>query len=206
MSENRATGQVRPRDPIRGTAIAVGVAVAMAAVAMTGLVQAQQAPPAAVDQPAQSPAPAPLPPAAQASPPSDKKDGFLTAFERWWDKSAADFKASVDENNAKWRQLGERSEKAAKDAATASKEAADAFSNLSKIRVVEGRQVCATAANGSPDCNAAAEVICKDKGFTSGKSADIQTNRKCSARAWLSGSPSGDDCKVETIVLKAACQ
>ena len=36
--------------------------------------------------------------------------------------------------------------------------------------------------------------------------ADIQTSRKCSARAWLSGNPSDSACTMETVVTKAACQ
>ena len=103
------------------------------------------------------------------------------------DETNAKLKASVEQNNARWRELSEQSEKAAKEAAIAQKEAADAFKNLAKTRVIEGRQVCEVAPNGSPDCQAAAEVICKGKGFAIGKSADITTTRKCSARASWSG-------------------
>ena len=120
------------------------------------------------------------------------------------DKSAKDFKASVDESNAKWREFGEKTQKAAEDAAAAQKEAAEAFKNLPNARVIEGRQICATAANGSPDCQAAAEVICRNKGFRKGQSADIQTTRKCSAKAFLSRN--AGECKTETVVVKAACQ
>jgi hypothetical protein len=166
-----------------------------------------------------------------------KREGFFDALGRWFDKSARDFKASVDEanakwrasvedtnaklkakadesnarwkasvdeNNAKWRELGQRTEKAAQEAAAAQKEAADAFKNLANTRMVEGRQVCEPAPNGSPDCQAAAEVICKGKGFATGKSADITTARKCSARALLHRDES--DCRTETVVIKAACQ
>lgn len=120
------------------------------------------------------------------------------------DETNAKLKASVDESNAKWREFGKQSEKAAKDAAAAQKEAADAFKNLANTRVIEGRQVCEPAPNGSPDCQAAAEVICKGKGFAIGKSADITTTRKCSARALLQRDAS--ECRTETVVIKAACQ
>jgi hypothetical protein len=160
----------------------------------------QQAPLAPSDQPS---APPPLPPA-EAAPP--KKDGFFDALEKWWDKSAADFKAGVDKSQDDWRKLNERNEKAAKDAAAAAKEAAEALSKLSSTRIVEGRETCTVAPNGSPDCNAAAEKICKAKGFAIGTSADIQTNKKCSVRAWLSRDSSESACTMETIVTKAACQ
>jgi hypothetical protein len=161
------------------------------------LVWAQAAPPA----PANPSSPAQVPPQAQPAPepPPPRKEGFIGALGRWWDKSAADFKSSLDESKETWRKLNERNEKAAKDAA-------DALSRLSNAKIVDGRERCEIAPNGSPDCQMAAEKICKAKGFAQGKSADIQTSRKCSARAWLSGSPPDSACTYETIVVKAACQ
>lgn len=179
-------------------------------------------PPASFAPPASPPQPA-EPPATEAP---RKPANALEAFGRWWEDSAAQFKQSVDDSNAKWRQsveesnakwrqsveennakwrqsvddLNARNEKAAKDAAAA----AEAFGNLSKIRMVEGRQVCETAANGAPDCQTAAEIFCKSKGFTTGKSADITTTRKCSARSLIRRESYG--CKVETVMIKAACQ
>ena len=149
---------------------------------------------------------APAPPAAQ--PPVEeaprKPDDFFDQFNRWWDKSAADFKQSIEDQNSKWRELNAKSEKAAKDAAAASREAAEAFKSLSNARMVEGRRVCEVAANGSPDCQTAAETLCRSKGFKTGKSADITTSRKCSIRGMLHRDSS--ECKVETVMIKAACQ
>ena len=183
------------------------------------------APAPQLEQQVQPPQPAaPQLPQQQEAP--RKPEGFFDAIGRWWTKSSRDFKASVDaanakwrasveetnarlkasanENNARWRELGERTEKAAKETAAAQKEAADAFRNLAKTRMVEGRQICELAPNGSPDCQAAAEVICKNKGFAIGKSADITTTRKCSARALLQRDES--ECRTQTVVIKAACQ
>ena len=169
----------------------------------------------------------------QASEAPRKDEGFFGAWQRWnrelkakvdeanakWrasveeanaklkaraDETNAKLKASVDESNARWREMNQRTEQAVKEAAAAQKEAADAFKNLAKTRLVEGRQVCEPAPNGSPDCQAAAEAICKDKGFAIGKSADITTSRKCSARALLRRDES--ECRTETVVIKAACQ
>jgi hypothetical protein len=162
-----------------------------------------------------------------------KPEGFFDAFGRWsrdfkakvdeanakWkasvdetnaklkasaDETNAKLKQSVEESNARWRELQQRNEKAVKEAAAAQKEAAEAFKNLANTRIIEGRQACETAPNGSPDCQAAAEVICKGKGFSIGKSADITTSRKCSARALLQRDES--ECRTETVVIKAACQ
>lgn len=170
----------------------------------SGPVVAQQEAPGQLAPPA-PPQSGPVLPAAPAEA-APKKEGFLEALGKWWDKSAADFKASLDKSQEEWRKLNERNEKAARDAAAAAREAAEALSKLSGTRIVEGREICAVAPNGSPDCQVAAEKICKAKGFSLGKSADIQTNRKCSARAWLSGNPSDSACTMETVVIKAACQ
>ena len=196
-----------------------------------GIAQVPPAAPEAAAPAAETPPPPPPPPQVQEAP--RKPEGFFDAFGRWsrdfkakideanakWrasveetnaklkarnDETNAKLKQSVEENNAKWRELSERTGKAAKEAAAAQKEAADAFKNLANTRVIEGRQVCEPAANGSPDCQAAAEVICKAKGFAIGKSADITTTRKCSARALLQRDES--DCRTETTVIKAACQ
>ncbi len=143
------------------------------------------------------------PPAAAPAPPP-KKEGFFDALGRWWDRSAADFNANVDKMKGQIEALNERTAKAARDAASATRDATDALVRLPNTRIVEGRERCDIAPNGSPDCNAAAETICRSKGFTIGKSASIEQARKCSARALLSRSD--EDCTNETIVTRAACQ
>jgi hypothetical protein len=182
-----------------------------------------------VAEPASEPSPAPAP--VEAAPP--KPEGFFDAFNRWgrdfkakvdeanakWrasvdetiaklkasaDEAAAKFRSGVEENNARWRALHQKNEKATQEAVARQKEAAEAFKNLANTRMVEGRQVCEIAPNGSPDCQSAAERICKDKGFAIGKSADITTTQKCSARALLRRN--ADECRTVSVVIKAACQ
>ena len=110
-------------------------------------------------------------------------------------------KSSIDEIN-------ERSDKAAKEAAAATKSATDAMLKLPATRMVDGRERCEVAPNGSPDCRAAVEAICKAKGFASGNSLDTQTAEKCSPRAWLTRrlTGEGEPCRIETFVTRAACQ
>jgi hypothetical protein len=91
-------------------------------------------------------------------------------------------------------------------AKAAAKDAAEKFSKLPGSRVVEGRERCEVAPNGSADCRAAVEAMCRSKGLTSGKSLDIQQAEKCPVRAWLAGPPTKSDCKVETHVTRAVCQ
>jgi hypothetical protein len=86
-------------------------------------------------------------------------------------------------------------------------DAADALSRLTKSPGVKGRAACPVAANGAPDCKAAADKLCQSKGFKEGKSLDVDTTRSCSARALLSGrKPEESECRTETYVTRAVCQ
>ena len=174
-------------------------------------VQSPQAQSPQTQPPATQPAPpvAPQPAApAQASPPPAQKEGFFDALGRWWDKSAAEWDSGMKKLKSQIDAANERNAKAAadatRDAVTATKDATDALIKLPSMRIVEGKERCLLAPNGSPDCNAAAEQLCKAKGFASGKSANIESARKCSARALLSRNEA--DCVNETIVTRAACQ
>lgn len=146
-----------------------------------------QQPPAdqqAQPPPAETPAPAPAP-----SPSGSSKPGLIDALNKWFDKGAADIKETFGKTGK------------------AAKEATDALTKLPGARVVEGRERCVIAANGSPDCVAAAEAVCKSKGFASGKSLETQATQKCPARVWLSGrTPSEGECPTETFVIKSVCQ
>jgi hypothetical protein len=86
-------------------------------------------------------------------------------------------------------------------------DAADALSRLTKSPGVKGRAACPVAANGAPDCKAAADKLCQSKGFKEGKSLDVDTARNCSAKALLSGrKPEESECRTETYVTRAVCQ
>jgi len=156
--------------------------------------QAQPQPPAAAPQPSQQ----------APQPPPRTKEGIFDALGRWWDQSAADFDASLKKMKTQMEEANDRNAKAARDAVTATKEATDALVKFPTTRIVEGRERCVIAPNGSPDCGVAAETICKGKGFASGKSANIESARKCSGRAILTRNE--QDCVNETIVTRAACQ
>ncbi len=70
-----------------------------------------------------------------------------------------------------------------------------------------GRERCALAQNGAPDCEPAAQALCKGKGFQGGKSIDTQSERKCPPRLLLSGrAPSDAECPTEMFVTRAMCQ
>jgi hypothetical protein len=86
-------------------------------------------------------------------------------------------------------------------------DAAGALSRWTTSPGVKGRAACPVAANGAPDCKAAADKLCQSKGFKEGKSLDVDTARNCSARALLSGrKPDESECRTETYVTRAVCQ
>jgi len=84
----------------------------------------------------------------------------------------------------------------------------DATESLTRVQtVITGRATCPVTANGAPDCNAAAEQLCRAKGFKSGKSLDIETAEKCSVKAYLSGrTGKPGECRTENFVTRAVCQ
>jgi hypothetical protein len=175
-------------------------------------------PPAAEPPAAQPPAaqpPAAPPPAAQppAAPPPNAgyQPGFIDVFGRFIGESAAklssQFSSQLKGTNETLGNLGSQTTDAAKGAVGTAKDAAGAIIGLPNARIVTGRERCAAAANGAPDCRAAADAACRGKGFASGKSLDTQSAQKCPARVWLSGRmPAEGDCQLETFVTRAVCQ
>jgi hypothetical protein len=88
--------------------------------------------------------------------------------------------------------------------------ALDATEDLPRLgpqTVVRGRTVCPLAANGAPDCKTASDQLCKAKGYKEGKSVDIESAEKCSAKVYLSGRTGAPgECRMENFVTSAMCQ
>ena len=145
---------------------------------------------------------------AQPAPPP-KKEGFFDALGQWWDQSAADFDANLKKMKSSDRR-GQRAQRQGRARGDARCRHRDQGSDRRACRNCRPRassrasERCALAPNGSPDCGPAAEAICKAKGFKTGQSANIESARKCSARALLTRNE--QDCTNETIVTRAACQ
>jgi len=176
---------------IRGTGVVLAALAGALLLCLSAA--AQQGEPAA---PAGSAA---APPASQEPSPS-YRPGFLEALGRWLGSS----KSAIDSQLGTGGEVlgGLRSK--ADDAA---KQAAGAIVGLPGTRVVSGRETCALAQNGAPDCGAAAEALCRGKGFTAGQSLEINSAHKCSAWVWLSGRvPDERQCSLETYVTRAVCR
>ena len=207
---------------IRLAARHTAVALAFACLVASGAALAQSA------QPAQPLPPAPPPAAEAEGPPAARKEGRVRrglqglarpvggglqiqlgedeGVQRAGRKNAKEFNEKAFQGA---KEFNEKAAQNAKEAAAATaavtKDATEALMKLPNTRVIEGKETCELAPNGSPDCAKAAEKICKAKGFGGGKSAEVQQVRKCSARAWLDGAGQSA-CTNESIVVRATCQ
>jgi hypothetical protein len=157
---------------------------------------------AAAAQAPQGPPPAPqgqAEPKAQPDPSPGYKPGFIDAFGRWIGDSVTNWNAGL-------KGAADVAKDAADAATTATKDTAGAVARLPGTRVIAERATCPTAPNGAPDCRAAAEAICKARGFASGSSIDFQTAEKCPPIAL--NRPDGEPaiCTIESYVTRALCQ
>ena len=132
------------------------------------------------------------PPPSAAPPPV----GILEALGRWLDDSKAKIDSQI-----------KNSTDAARDAAEKAGQATTGIMVWPGSKVAHGRVRCAVAPNGAPDCTAAANALCRSKGYGPGKSLEINTAEKCPTWVWLSGRPAPEGtCTIENFVLQAACQ
>lgn len=124
---------------------------------------------------------------------------------KWLDDSFSTIGSTFKGAGGQVQNFGREAGVAAQSAGTAAKDAADAMWKLPTARMVSGHEKCVLAPNGAPDCVAAANAVCKSKGFTSGKSMDMTTADKCPPRVWL-GQAGPEACTTETFVSRALCQ
>jgi hypothetical protein len=186
MSDRIDNPAVKPREQF-----AIAMVALLTMVAAMDFAWAQAAPqPAPSVQSQPSPAPAPAQQSEPAPPPDPAKEnpGLLSEIGKLLEKPASMLptlkspKETIDD-------------------------AAGAISRLTKSPGVKGRIVCPVAANGAPDCKAAADKLCQSNGFKEGKSLDVDSTRNCSARALLSGrKPDESECRTDNYVTRALCQ
>ena len=195
----------------RGARAAIYVAAVAMPVLLAQLAVAQQAP-----QP-----PEPAPPAAQ---PMNESRGLFEQIGRWFDQSAAGLRShmlgatdNISDLNQRaattTKNLGDSAVEVGKNAvdagvatANATRDAVGAVAKLPMTRVVIGRERCEVAPNGAPDCLAAADTLCRKKGFSTGKSMDFTSAELCPARVMLHGRESEADCITVTFINRAMCQ
>jgi hypothetical protein len=144
----------------------------------------------------------------QATPAQNARenDGFLATVSRWFKAQTATVNSSFEDARKKVEGFNSAAGDAAKTTVEGAKDAAGAIARIPAARAVSGHEKCQLAANGAPDCVAAANAMCKTKGFDSGKSVDMTTADVCPAKVYLSGRSTGPECTTETFVSRAICQ
>jgi hypothetical protein len=161
------------------------------------------------------------PPPAAPTPAPPQKPGPFEAIGRWFDQSTSTFRdhlrgakrkmddlgddaaasgKGLSENAAK---VGQGAAEVGKGAADATKNAVDAVAKLPTARMMSGRERCANAPNGAPDCLAAAEALCRKHGYASGKSMDFTSAEECPIKTLLGQS---QECTTVTFISRAMCQ
>ncbi|MGO3929205.1 hypothetical protein [Rhodopseudomonas pseudopalustris] len=73
--------------------------------------------------------------------------------------------------------------------------------------IINGREICPASANGGADCAAGAAVLCRSRGYQSGRSLAVDATEKCSAKLLIPGrAREPGDCRTENFVTRAWCQ
>ena len=217
------------RRTVRAVARGTGLAAVAVLVAWSAAAQAPQ-PPAQAPAPS-APAPNQAAPAEGAPVVPGYRPGFIDAFGRWMQESTAGFNSNV---NSAWEALpgkgmtdaaANAASSAAKSTADAAKGAAEvtqgaasamgnaardtagALTRLPGARIVVGRERCAIAPNGAPDCRVAAASLCKANGLAGGSSVDFETAEVCPADAMMARWRGEQvTCATENYVTRSLCQ
>lgn len=184
----------------RAAAAACALCLTFSALAQDGSSANRDANPSPTTSPSQGPTGGPslfLPP--PLMPDLGVQSGIET-FGRWLEQGTTRFRSDMQGAQETFDRLGNQTLDAAKDAT-------GAVVALPNARVVTAHERCALAQNGSADCQAAADTLCRGKGFQTGKSLDTQAELKCPAKLLLERrAPNDKDCPTETFVTRAMCQ
>jgi len=135
-----------------------------------------------------------------------QSEGFFGSVGRWLEAQTANMGASFNDARKRVEGFGNAAGDAAKTTVEGAKDAADAVVRIPTTRAISGHEKCQLAPNGAPDCVAAANTICKAKGFGSGKSLDMTTAEVCPVKVYMSGRSTGPECTTDTFVSRALCQ
>jgi hypothetical protein len=138
--------------------------------------------------------------------PAPEQRGFFGTITHWFDQTSDNISSGAANMRQHFWSFGHDASVAAQTTVDTAKDAAESVGRLPTARVVSGHQKCREAPNGAPDCVAAADAICKTKGFQSGKSVDMTTAEECPAQVYLAGKNSGPGCRTVTFVSRALCQ
>ena len=143
---------------------------------------------------------------AQQAQPAPEDSGFLAGVSRWFSRQANNISSTFHGASKQVENFGDNAGDTARSTVNGAKGAADAVVRIPATRIVSGHEKCALAPNGAPDCNSAADTMCKANGLASGKSLDMTTAEVCPAEVYLAGRRTGPGCTTDTFVSRALCQ
>jgi hypothetical protein len=152
---------------------------------------------------------APLAPATEPAPESQRRPsapGLFGAIGRWVDESIGQVTSGWNTARDSVGGLGDRASEAAKGAADAARDAAATVVRIPVTSIVTGREHCARTGSGGPDCVAATDSLCRSKGYSTGTSLHIQSEKKCPVWGWIAGDKPIGKCGTETYVTSAMCR
>src|SRR4029077_17317514 len=122
---------------------------------------------------------------------TSRESGFLAAVSRWFREQTATVNSSFEDARKKVDGFNSAAGNAAKTTVEGAKDAAGAIARIPSARAVSGHEKSHLAANGVRDCVSSANIMCKAKGFESGKSVDMTTADVCPAKVYMSGRSTG---------------
>lgn len=130
----------------------------------------------------------------------------LGAVGRWFDDTFTNIGSHFKSAGQGVDNFGREAGNAARASGSAMKDAADTVAKLPTTKVMTGKQKCGVAANGAPDCIAAANRLCQKHGYSSGSSVEVQSSRDCPLPVILGQrEASARQCKDVTTVTSAVC-
>jgi hypothetical protein len=137
-------------------------------------------------------------------PPRSRPTGLFGAIGRWVDDSIATVATGWGSARDAVGGFGGQATEAARGAAGMARDAATAV--IPPTALVSGRVHCVRTASGGPDCQAATDALCRQKGYSSGNSLHIQSEQKCPVWGWIAGEKPVGQCGTETYVTSAMCR
>jgi hypothetical protein len=187
---------VTARFPAKYCGAAFAAALMLGSFALIADAQSQ-APPAGEPPPSASlapqPPPEPSPGPSPEAPQSSGRPGLLDKLGDWLRDSTDGVSTGLKDTQQRIQDLN--------------KGTLDTLTNIPVAGFTTGRALCPRSANGAPDCYAATDKLCKDKGYNTGRSLDIESAETCNPRIYLPGyQRKAGDCRLETFVTRAACQ
>ena len=157
----------------------------------------------------------------QAAPETPNLFGSLS---RWFEQGTAGFRSHVSSARESFDDLNQRAATTSRDigntavesgrtaidagiaAAGVTTQALGTVARLPTTRLVTGRERCQLAPNGAPDCLAAAEMLCRKQGYSTGKSLDFTSAEECLPKVMQSSRQAEDQCITVTFISRAMCQ